>query len=69
MKTLVEIPDADLEAAQKFTGASSAEEAVARAVSAFVQERDERRRAVSQLRGSIPDIMTQEELQRLRQEK
>ena len=68
MKTTVEIPDKDARAAQELTGARTIEEAVAKAVTAFVREREQRRAAAQQLYGSIPDFMSHEELRRMREE-
>ena len=68
MKTTVEIPDQDLEAARILTGTRTPEEAVVKAVTTFVREREQRRALAQELYGSIPDFMSQEELRRLREE-
>ena len=68
MKTVVEIPEFQLESVQRITGARSPEEAIAKAVSMFLGERENRRALADRLYGSIPDFMSQEELQRLRKE-
>ena len=67
MKTTVEIPDAEIEAARKLTGATSEQEAVARAVKGFIRQRTEREVKVNGLFGSMPHLMTQEQLHAMRE--
>ena len=66
MRIIVEIPDLELESARELTGAHTAEEAIAKAISMFVNDRQKRRELSDRLYGSIPDFMSQEEMQRLR---
>jgi hypothetical protein len=68
MKTTVEISEKEIEAVQRLTGARTAEEAVSKAVTTFIREHEERKAMAEGLHGSIPDIMSQHELQRLREQ-
>jgi hypothetical protein len=67
VKTTVEIADAEIEAARKLTGATSEQEAVVRAVRGFIRERAEREAKVNGLFGSMPRLMTQEQLRAMRE--
>jgi hypothetical protein len=69
MKTVVELSDAEIAAIQRLTGTNTSEEAVAKAISAFVHQREGRAAAVRELHGSIKDIISQEELRQLREQR
>lgn len=67
MKTIVEIADEEAEIARRLTGAQTVEEAVLKAVRGFLRDHQERHAAVECLYGSVPECMTQAELQRMRE--
>lgn len=65
MKTTIDIPEASLEEAMKFTGAKTKREAVVTAVERFNRlKRLERLNA--RVRGQFKDFMTQADLKELR---
>jgi hypothetical protein len=68
MKTTIEIPDQQLEAALRLTGAGTPEEAVQRVMDSFLRERERRETLVAELNGGIPDIISQAELKKIREQ-
>jgi Arc/MetJ family transcription regulator len=66
MKTTIDIPDKELRDAMKFTGARSKREAVVTALADF--NRRQRLQRLAQQFGTFDDFLTQEELQRMREE-
>ena len=68
MKTTIDIPEEDLKEVLKNTGAKTKREAVVSAVQEFNRRR--RLQALAErLHGSCPSFMSQEELQRMRQDR
>lgn len=66
MKTTLDIPEHELREAIRHTGAKTKREAVVIALSEFNRRR--RLRKLVESFGTLDDFMTQEELQRLREE-
>ena len=66
MKTTIDIPEAELREAIQHTGAKTKREAVVIAVSEFNRRR--RLQRLVESFGSLDDFMSQEELQRMREE-
>jgi Arc/MetJ family transcription regulator len=66
MKTTVDIPDGELREAMRHTGAKTKREAVTIALAEFNRRRRLRRLVDSF--GTLEDLMTQEELHRMREE-
>ena len=64
MKTTVDIPDDELEDAIRFTNARTKREAIVTAIADFNRRR--RMAELARRAGSCPDLMTSDELQRLR---
>ncbi|MBP7826112.1 MAG: type II toxin-antitoxin system VapB family antitoxin [Verrucomicrobia bacterium] len=67
MKTTIDIPDDALKEAMKFTGAKTKREAVVTAVEDF-NRRHRLAALAKRLRGSMPNFMTQAELQAMRED-
>jgi Arc/MetJ family transcription regulator len=66
MKTTIDIPDEELEAVMRNTGAATKREAVVTAVSEF-NRRKEMQKLIAQF-GTFEKFMTQQELRRMREE-
>ena len=67
MKTTIDIPELALEEAMKFTGAKTKRDAVVNAVEDF-NRRHRLAALAKRLRGSMPNFMTQEDLQVMRED-
>ena len=67
MKTTIDIPDITLEEAMKFTGAKTKRDAVVSAVEDF-NRRHRLAALAKRLRGSMPNFMTQKDLQVMRED-
>ena len=67
MKTTIDLTDKEAEAVVHETGLTSVEEAVIRVIHDWLALRERRRHAAQSLYGSMPDLMSQEELQRMRE--
>ena len=67
MKTTIDIPDIALEEAMKFTGAKTKRDAVVSAVEDF-NRRHRLAALAKRLRGSMPNFMSQEDLQAMRED-
>jgi Arc/MetJ family transcription regulator len=68
MKTTIDIPEKTLEEAIRHTGAKTKREAIVTAVDEFNRQRRLAELA-RRLRGSCPNFMTQEDLQRMREDR
>jgi len=66
MKTTIDIPDEELEAVMRNTGAATKREAVVTAISEF-NRRKEIQELIAQF-GTFESFMTQEDLRRMREE-
>ncbi|HEV2852309.1 MAG TPA: type II toxin-antitoxin system VapB family antitoxin [Thermoanaerobaculia bacterium] len=66
MKTTIDIPEKELRDAMKYTGARSKREAVVAALVDF--NRRQRLQRLAQQFGTFEDFLSQEELQRMREE-
>ena len=66
MKTTIDIPDEELEAVMRHTGAATKREAVVTAIGEF-NRRKEMQELIAQF-GTFENFMTQEQLRRLREE-
>jgi Arc/MetJ family transcription regulator len=66
MRTTVDIPDDELEDAMRFTGARTKRDAVVTAIREFNRRR--RMAALSKRAGTCTDLMTPDELRRLRRQ-
>ena len=67
MKTTIDIPDATMEQAMKFTGAKTKREAVVTAMEKF--NRLQRLRELNaRIKGTFVDFMTQEDLKAMRED-
>ena len=64
MKTTVDIPDGELADAMRFTRARTKREAIVTAITEFNRRR--RMAELAKRAGTCPDVMSVEELQRLR---
>ena len=67
MKTTIDIPELALEEAMKFTGAKTKRDAVVSAVEDF-NRRHRLAALAKRLHGSMPNFMTQEDLQVMRED-
>ena len=67
MKTTIDIPELALEEAMKVTGAKTKRDAVVSAVEDF-NRRHRLAALAKRLRGSMPNFMTQEDLQVMRED-
>ena len=67
MKTTIDIPELALEEAMKFTGAKTKRDAVVNVVEDF-NRRHRLAALAKRLRGSMPNFMTQEDLQVMRED-
>ena len=67
MKTTIDITDIALEEAMKFTGAKTKRDAVVSAVEDF-NRRHRLAALAKRLRGSMPNFMSQEDLQAMRED-
>jgi len=66
MKTTIDIPDKELRDAMRYTGARNKREAVVTALMDF--NRRQRLQRLAEQFGTFDEILTQEELQRMREE-
>jgi Arc/MetJ family transcription regulator len=65
MKTTIDIPDAELEEVIRLTGARTKREAVVTAITEF--NRRKRRETLAEQLGTFDDVITAEQLARLRE--